>query len=239
MGLSGSVGSEMAKFCCDPDSADMSRKSGSMRVLTGPNPEGMGSGVYLFSWPQMASMSSSARGAGISVRMVFLNLSSCSCNPWICSWRDSSRNFFRRRLRLACSRFRSRRSSFCLAVSGPPVLVSRLLLLASPPEMSLEGRFLSPLLPTVLGAAETTAVGIGGGAGAVLATVGTAVWGGATIPADAAGSPLTAGAIAGGNATGITGSGAGTGTGVVAGAAAGAGALACWSLTMSAIPGTS
>merc|ERR1719343_765483 len=37
--------------------------------------------------------------------------------PSICSWRDSRRNFFRRRDRLACSRLRSRLSFLCDSVS--------------------------------------------------------------------------------------------------------------------------
>mmetsp|Transcript_44619 Transcript_44619/g.92958 ORF Transcript_44619/g.92958 Transcript_44619/m.92958 type:complete len:209 (+) Transcript_44619:754-1380(+) len=208
----------MAKFCCDPDSADMSRKSGSMRVLTGPNPLGIGRGVYLFSCPQISSMSCSAFGAGISVRIVFLNFSSCSCNPWICSWRDSSKNFFRRRLRFACSRFRSRRSSFCFAVSCPPVVDDSV-----PGVISSAGRFFESVV-------DVTAKGSGGGA---------------TIPADAAGSPATVGRTCGaGAATGTaatsTGAGAGaTGAGAGGGWATPPSPLACWLFTMSDIPGTS
>mmetsp|Transcript_34301 Transcript_34301/g.63414 ORF Transcript_34301/g.63414 Transcript_34301/m.63414 type:complete len:210 (+) Transcript_34301:193-822(+) len=50
--------------------------------------------------------------------MMSFNCSISPCNPWICSCRLSSRNFFRNLLRLACSRFLSLRSTFCCSVSS-------------------------------------------------------------------------------------------------------------------------
>jgi len=46
MGFSGRLGSEMARFCCDPDRADTRRTSAfSVRVLTGSTPDGVGKGA--------------------------------------------------------------------------------------------------------------------------------------------------------------------------------------------------
>jgi hypothetical protein len=93
----------------------MRRKSGSMRVFTGPNPLGMGSGVNFPFGPLTPSKRLSAL-SGHSLRMTSLRESISLCRPDICSCRDSRRNFFRNLLRFACLRFRSLLSTFCWSV---------------------------------------------------------------------------------------------------------------------------
>mmetsp|Transcript_28845 Transcript_28845/g.67655 ORF Transcript_28845/g.67655 Transcript_28845/m.67655 type:complete len:241 (-) Transcript_28845:245-967(-) len=130
MGLSGRLGSEMAKFCCDPDSAFMRRKSGSINVFTGPKPDGVGTGVNSDPSPDPTFFSSSSARSGSSDLMMFFSVAISPCSPWICSCKLSRRNFFRSRLRLACSLLRSLRSIFCASVSsgfppGPTAFGSR------------------------------------------------------------------------------------------------------------------
>mmetsp|Transcript_18389 Transcript_18389/g.56428 ORF Transcript_18389/g.56428 Transcript_18389/m.56428 type:complete len:228 (-) Transcript_18389:125-808(-) len=118
MGLSGRDGSETAKFCCADCSAIIKRKSGSTSCCVGPMGDVDGSAhrssdssvEHSF---RTAWASSGKRSRMTDRRILFSDLKSLTCSS-----NDSSKNFLRMRLRFACSRFLSRRSTLCRSVSS-------------------------------------------------------------------------------------------------------------------------